>query len=114
MKRASIAVAITVMVVLLAVAAYFVHTRRPSVVQVAAFGHLRTYPAWWRPIGFVYLFSGERGWSAADEEAARDLARSNNLVFGVDTPEFLRVQNSLPGCIFPPGVLEDFSRPWQH
>lgn len=114
MKWAIIAAASAVMVALLAVAAYLVHTRRPSVVPVAAFGHLRTYPAWWRPSGFVYLFSGGRGWSAADEETARDLARSNNLVFGIDTPEFLQVQNRLDGCIYMPGVLEDYSRPWQH
>jgi type IV secretory pathway VirJ component len=102
------------MVALLAVAGYLVHTRRPGIITASAFGHLRLYPAWWRPKGFVYVFSGAGGWSAADEEAARDLASSNNLVFGIDTPEFLRVQNLLPGCIFPPGVLEDFSRPWQH
>lgn len=102
------------MVALLAAAAYLAHTRRPSIMTVSAFGHLRMYPAWWRATGFVYLFSGAQGWSAADEEVARDLARSDNLVFGIDTPEFLSVQNTLPGCIFPPGVLEDFSRPWQH
>jgi type IV secretory pathway VirJ component len=101
------------MVVLLAVAAYLVHTRRPSLVATGAFGHLRTYPAWWKPKGFVYLFSGAHGWSAGDEEAARDLARSNHLVFGIDTPEFLRTQNPLDGCIYMPGVLEDYSRVWQ-
>jgi type IV secretory pathway VirJ component len=99
--------------VALLVAAYLVHTRRPSVVASDAFGHLRTYPAWWRAKGFVYLFSGARGWSAAEEETARDLARSNHLVLGIDTPEFLRVQNRLDGCIYLPGVLEDYSRPWQ-
>jgi type IV secretory pathway VirJ component len=101
------------MVALLAAAAYLVHTRRPGVIATDAFGHLRVYPAWWRPSGFVYLFSGARGWSAAEEEAARDLARTNHLVFGIDTPEFLRVQNRLDGCIYMPGVLEDYSRPWQ-
>jgi type IV secretory pathway VirJ component len=101
------------MVTLLAAAAYLVHTRRPSLVEADAFGHLRMYPAWWGPTGFVYLFSGARGWSAAEEEVARDLARSNHLVFGIDTPEFLRVQNRLEGCIYLPSVLEDYSRPWQ-
>jgi type IV secretory pathway VirJ component len=101
------------MVALLAVAAYLVHTRRPSVVATEAFGHLRTYPAWWQAKGFVYLFSGAHGWSAADEEAARDLARSNHRVFGIDTPEFLRTQNPLHGCLYLPGVLEDYSRLWQ-
>ncbi|HWW19533.1 MAG TPA: AcvB/VirJ family lysyl-phosphatidylglycerol hydrolase [Steroidobacteraceae bacterium] len=114
MKWAIIAAASAVMVALLGVAAYLVHTRRPSILEVAAFGHLRTYPAWWRPKGFVYLFSGERGWSAVDEQTARDLARSGNLVFGVDAPEFLQVQNRLDGCIYLPGILEDYSRPWQH
>jgi type IV secretory pathway VirJ component len=102
------------MIVLLAAAAYLVHTRRPTVLAAAPFGHLRMYPAWLRPKGLVFVLSGEHGWSTADEEAARDLARSDRLVFGIDTPELLAVQNRLDGCMYMPGVLEDYSRNWQH
>jgi type IV secretory pathway VirJ component len=98
---------------MLGAAGYLVHTRRPSIINAKAFPQLRFYPAWFRPKGFVYLFSGAQGWTAADEETARDLARRDHMVFGIDTPQFLRTQNSLPGCIFMPGVLEDYSRPWQ-
>ena len=97
----------------LIVAAYMIHTRRPQELTVKAYGHLRYYPAWFKPRGFVYLFSGARGWTAAEETAARDLARSGHIVMGVSTPEFLSTQNPLDGCIYMPGVLEDFSRPWQ-
>jgi type IV secretory pathway VirJ component len=99
--------------VALIVAAYMIHTRQPQQLTVKAFGHLRYYPAWFRPHGFVYLFSGAQGWTAAEETAARDLSRSGHIVMGVSTPEFLSVQNPLDGCIYMPGVLEDFSRPWQ-
>ena len=102
------------MIALLAAAAYLIHTRRPSVLVAQPFGHLRMYPAWLRPRGIVYLLSGAHGWSTADEEAARNLARSNHLVFGIDTPELLTVQNRLAGCLYMPGVLEDYSRDWQH
>ncbi|HEX4376122.1 MAG TPA: AcvB/VirJ family lysyl-phosphatidylglycerol hydrolase, partial [Steroidobacteraceae bacterium] len=97
----------------LGVVGYMLHTRQPRQLSVAAFGHLRYYPAWFKPRGFVYLFSGSQGWSAAEETTARDLARSGHIVMGVDTLEFLATQNPLNGCIFMPGVLEDFSRPWQ-
>jgi len=101
------------MMALLTVAAYLVHTRRPAVVTKAPFGHLRIYPAWWRPKGAVYLLSGANGWTTSDEETARDLARSEHLVFGIDTVEFLKIQNELTGCIWMPGVFEDFSRVWE-
>ena len=102
------------MMAVLAAAAYLVHTRRPSLMAAEPFGHLRMYPAWLRTRGIVYVLSGEHGWSAADEEAARDLARGNRLVFGIDTPEFLKTQEPKVGCLYVPGVLEDYSRTWQH
>jgi type IV secretory pathway VirJ component len=97
-------------------AAYLVHTRRPSTVDASDFGQLRIYPAWWHPKGAVYLISGEQGWSTSDEETARDLARSNHLVFGVDVPKFLAAERRRLGredCLYMPGVLEDYSRTWQ-
>lgn len=104
------------MLAVLASAAYLVHTRRPSTVDANDFGQLRIYPAWWAPKGAVYLISGEQGWSTSDEETARDLARSNHLVFGVDVPQFLAAERrrlKQNDCLYMPGVLEDYSRSWQ-
>jgi type IV secretory pathway VirJ component len=104
------------MLAVLASAAYLVHTRRPSTVNASDFGQLRIYPAWWAPKGAVYLISGEQGWSTSDEETARDLARSNHLVFGVDVPVFFAAEEKRlgkDGCLYMPGVLEDYSRTWQ-
>jgi type IV secretory pathway VirJ component len=112
-KRAVLAMLVIATASALAVAGYMLHTRQPRQLVVAAFGHLRYYPAWFEPRGFVYLFSGARGWTAAEETTARELSRHGHIVMGVDTPEFLAAQAPLPGCIFMPGVLEDFSRPWQ-
>jgi type IV secretory pathway VirJ component len=112
-KRVVLAVLVIAVAGALAVTAYMIHTRRPLTLDVKAFGHLRYYPAWFKPRGFVYVFSGAQGWTAAEETTARDLARSGHIVMGVSTPEFLSTQNPLDGCIYMPGVLEDFSRPWQ-
>jgi type IV secretory pathway VirJ component len=104
------------MLALLATAAYLVHTRRPSTVNASDFGQLRIYPAWWAPKAAVYLISGEQGWSTSDEETARDLARTNHLVFGIDVPLFVAAQTrrlGKDGCLYMPGVLEDYSRSWQ-
>jgi type IV secretory pathway VirJ component len=38
--------------------------------------------------GFVVLFSAEKGWSAADEQAAQALAREGALTVGVDTGRY--------------------------
>lgn len=101
-------------VAVLAAAAYLVHTRLPRTEPSAQLGQVRIYPAWLRAKGFVYLFSGTHGWSTADEESARDLARSGRLVMGIDTPQFLQWTNEHgDGCVYMPGLLEDFSRAWQ-
>src|SRR5579862_8418384 len=112
-KRAVLAMLVIATAGALGVAGYMLHTRQPRQLSVAAFGQLRYYPAWFEPRGFVYLFSGAKGWTAAEETTARELSRHGHIVMGVDTPAFLAAQNPLDGCIFMPGVLEDFSRPWQ-
>jgi type IV secretory pathway VirJ component len=103
-----------VTVALLATAGYLVHTRLPRSEDSAQLGRVRIYPPWLRSNGFIYLFSDARGWSAAEEEAARDFARDGNLVVGVDTPQFLNGQSRAPGdCLYLPGLLEDYSRSQQ-
>jgi type IV secretory pathway VirJ component len=103
-----------VIMALLAVAAYLVHTRLPRTEESNQLGQVRIYPAWLRAKGFVYLFSGARGWTTADEESARELARSDRLVVGLDTPQFLKwINEHADGCLYLPGLLEDYSRAWQ-
>jgi type IV secretory pathway VirJ component len=99
-------------VVLLAVAGYLVHTRAPRSEDTAQFGRVRLYPPWLTQKGFIYLFSGARGWSQAEEETARDFARDGQLVIGIDTPQFLlwAQRRPLTECLYMPGLLEDYSR----
>lgn len=98
-------------VALLAVAGYLVHTRAPRVETAARIGQVRIYPAWLATTSFVYLFSGARGWSAQDEESARDFARRGSFVVGIDTPQFLTfMDHAENGCVYLPGQLEDYSR----
>ena len=98
----------------LAAAGYLVHTRLPRVEAAARLGQVRIYPAWLRTRSFVYLFSGARGWSAAEEESARDFARAGSLVVGIDTPKFLNwADHADSGCVYLPGQLEDYSRAQQ-
>ncbi|MFI4867858.1 MAG: virulence factor family protein [Steroidobacterales bacterium] len=104
-----------VVVALLATAGYLVHTRAPRSEDTMQFGRVRIYPAWLRTRGFIYLFSDARGWSAAEEEAARDFAREGNLVVGIDSRQFLNWAGSKPptDCLYMPGLLEDYSRAQQ-
>jgi type IV secretory pathway VirJ component len=104
-----------VVVALLATAGYLVHTRLPRSEDTAQFGRVRIYPPWLRSRGFIYLFSDARGWSAAEEETARDFARDGNLVVGIDTPQLVNWASSKPptDCIYLPGLLEDYSRAQQ-
>ena len=108
-KRAAMA---AVVVALLATAAYLVHTRAPRSEDTAQFGRVRVYPPWLRTRGFIYLFSDARGWSAAEEEAARDFARAGNFVVGIDSRQFLdwAGRKPLTDCVYMPGLLEDYSR----
>jgi len=101
-----------VVVVLLAAAGYLAHTRAPRSEDTAQFGRVRLYPPWLGQKGFIYLFSGARGWSQAEEETARDFARDGQLVIGIDTPQFLlwAARRPLTECLYMPGLLEDYSR----
>lgn len=104
-----------VIVALLATAGYLVHTRAPRIEDTAQFGRVRIYPPWLRSKGFIYLFSDRRGWSQAQEEAARDFAREGNLVVGIDAAQFLDWAGRTPptDCLYLPGLLEDYSRALQ-
>ena len=102
-------------VVLLAAAGYLVHTRAPHSEDTPQFGRVRVYPPWLGEKGFIYLWSGARGWSRTEEETARDFARDGQLVVGIDTAQFLlwAARRPLTECLYMPGLLEDYSRALQ-
>ncbi len=103
-----------VAIALVIAAAALVPQRWPRRVDTQQFGALQVYPAWLRQNGMVYVFSGADGWSPADEQAARRFARAGNFVAGIDTPRLLEHINHLaPGCVFVPGMLEDYSHQQQ-
>ena len=101
-----------IVVALLVTAAYLTHTRGPYSEDTAQFGRVRIYPAWLRTRGFIYLFSDARGWTASEEETARDFARDGELVVGIETPQFVNWAAAKPAadCVYMPGLLEDYSR----
>jgi type IV secretory pathway VirJ component len=77
-------------------------------------GHLRAFPAWLQQRGVAYVFSGADGWRPEDEQAANALARAGNFVAGIDTPQLLaRINQLAPGCMFMPGMLENYSHAQQ-
>jgi type IV secretory pathway VirJ component len=61
------------------------------------------------------VFSGATGWDARDEQVARALALRGDFVAGIDAPQFLAHLDQMhPGCVFLPGMLEDYSHFEQH
>jgi type IV secretory pathway VirJ component len=88
---------------------------RPRWIQTGQLGAVRTFPAWFGQRGFVYVFSGATGWDAGDEQVARSFSLRGNFVAGIDAPKFLGYVNQMhPGCVFLPGILEDYSHFEQH
>ncbi len=83
---------------------------RPRWIETPQLGAVRAFPAWFGQRGFVYVFSGASGWDAGDERVARRLALRGNYVAGLDAPKFLDRLNRLhPGCVYLPGMLENYS-----
>jgi len=91
-----------------------VSQRWPRALPSEQFGPIRAFPAWLHQSGIAFVFSGAQGWSRADEQAARDLARAGNFVVGLNTPGLLEHLNQLKsGCVFMPGALEEYSHAQQ-
>jgi type IV secretory pathway VirJ component len=83
---------------------------RAQWIRTPQLGAVRAFPAWFGQRGFVYLFSGASGWDLQDERIARALALRGNYVAGIDAPQFVAYLNRMhPGCVFLPGMLEDYS-----
>jgi type IV secretory pathway VirJ component len=99
---------------LLATAAVRVAQCWPRVLDTPELGLVRTFPAWLQQRGIAYVFSGADGWQPEDEQAANALARAGNFVAGIDTPRLLaRLNQRTPGCVFMPGMLENYSHAQQ-
>jgi type IV secretory pathway VirJ component len=104
-----------VLATLVAALGLLVWQRWPRALSTGQFGPIRAFPAWLRQSGIAFVFSDAQGWSRADEQAARGLARAGHFVAGLDTPELLKHLNQLKsGCVFMPGILENYSHVQQH
>jgi len=91
--------------------AYGIKLRRPRLVATDQFDLVRVFPAWWHQSGAVYVLSGADGWTLGDEWTALSFAAADNYVVGIDTPRLLSFLNRhTTGCLFMPGLLEDYSR----
>jgi type IV secretory pathway VirJ component len=63
------------------------------------------------PKGVTMLFSGDKGWTAADRQLADTLAAQGSLVAGIDTNQLFAQFDADDGkCVFPDGDLENLSR----
>jgi type IV secretory pathway VirJ component len=94
-----------------AAVAFGAHLRRPRLITTDQFDSVRVFPPWVHERGFVYVLSGDDGWKAADEWTALTYAALDNYVVGIDTPELLKYLNRhTQGCLFMPGLFEDYSR----
>ena len=72
---------------------------------------MRVFRPWLHQRGFVYVLSGEEGWSAADAWVALNYAARDNYVVGIDTPAALDyINRTHQGCLFMDGLFEDYSR----
>ena len=96
---------------LAAALSYGAYLRRPRTVSTDQFGPVTAFPPWVHERGVVYVLSGAEGWTRADQWTAWSYAARNNYVVGIDTPRLLEYLNQhAKGCVFFPGLFEDFSR----
>ncbi len=89
---------------------------RAETIEAVTFGTARVAAPAGAILGFVALFSDERGWSAEDDRALSEIARAGALAVGVDVKVYLAslraggnpVQRN--GCVDFYEDLEDLSR----
>jgi type IV secretory pathway VirJ component len=107
-RRAAILIAVGA--ALLGLLALQLLRHRAHWIATPQLGAVRAFRAWFGQRGFVYVFSGASGWDEHDERVARAFALRGNFVAGIDAPKFLATLNRMhPGCVFLPGMLEDYS-----
>jgi type IV secretory pathway VirJ component len=93
---------------------YAVEQRWPRWINSEALGSVRVLPPWLAQRGFVYLLSDAQGWTGADEYTALLYAAQGNYVVGIQTAPLLQYLNRhAKGCVFMPGLFEDYSREQQ-
>ncbi len=108
-RKAKSALVICVLVIVIAAFSWLMWQRRPRIQQDYDLGSVHVYPAWVRQQSFMFLFSGDNGWTASDAAAAMNYARNGYYVAGIDTRRFLEVHRKDTDCVYLPGMLEGFS-----
>ena len=74
------------------------------------FKDLQIYRPAGTPASFVLFLSGDEGWNAAADRAARQLAQQGAMIAGIDWPEFrATLETDRDQCEFPDGDLENLS-----
>jgi len=74
------------------------------------FKNLQIYRPAGTPASFVLFVSGDEGWNATADRAARQLAQQGAMIAGIDWPEFrATLEADHDQCEFPDGDLENLS-----
>src|ERR1700733_355668 len=74
------------------------------------FKDLQIYRPAGTPSSFVLFLSGDEGWNAAADRAARQLAQHGAMIAGIDWAEFrTTLEADRDQCVFPDGDLENLS-----
>ncbi|HEY6453611.1 MAG TPA: AcvB/VirJ family lysyl-phosphatidylglycerol hydrolase [Steroidobacteraceae bacterium] len=114
MRHTKSIISLTLLAVLLAALSFGARRSWPRWVETGELGRVQVFPAWLRERGFVYVLSGAEGWTRADELTALLYAARGNYVTAIDAPRLVQRLNRITqGCLFMPGLLDDYSREQQ-
>src|SRR5271155_3605042 len=82
----------------------------PTHLSHGRFKDLQIYKPAGTPASFVLFLSGDEGWNATADRAARQLAQQGAMVAGIDWTEFrATLEAGRDQCEFPDGDLENLS-----
>ena len=82
----------------------------PTHLSHGRFKDLQIYRPAGTPASFVLFLSGDEGWNAAADRAARQLASQGAMVAGIDWKQFrANLEADKEQCLFPDGDLENLS-----
>jgi type IV secretory pathway VirJ component len=82
----------------------------PTRLSHGRFKDLQIYKPAGTPASFVLFLSGDEGWNAAADRAARQLAQHGAMIAGIDWPEFrATLEADRDQCESPDGDLENLS-----
>lgn len=89
--------------------------RAPVRIDAGRLGTAELFQPAGAPLGLVFLFSDEAGWSVAWEGIAEQLRARGAAVVGVDLPSYLAgLRASDDGCHYVISEIEDLSKRLQH